>query len=238
MHLGSFYDSRPVRQGIEVLRGEKPDVICFTGDLVNYETAEAKPYFAILQHLKAPLGVFSVLGNHDYGGYRQWPNAEAARQNLRQMYALHQALGWQLLRNAHTFLEENQEKIALIGVENWGIRKPHPRFGDVEKAKQGTAEAPVRILLSHDPSHWEAKVQPLAPEIDLMLAGHTHGFQCGIEIGTWQWSPVQYIYKQWAGLYQEKAQQLYVNRGFGYADIFPGRIGMPPEITVLELLKA
>ncbi len=237
VHAGSFFSKASVSGGVELLLKQKADMVFFTGDFVNYETKELKPYFDIFQKVKAPLGVFSVMGNHDYGGYGRWKTTQAYEKNLLDMYQIHQALGYDLLRNENRILRLDGEELAILGVENWGIRKRHPRLGDVRKAYQGTEASPVKLLLSHDPSHWDAQVRSLCPEIDVTFSGHTHGMQCGLEWGDFQWSPIQYIYPQWAGLYQHKNQKIYVNRGFGVADIFPGRIGMPPEITVFELLK-
>lgn len=237
VHVGSFISNTSISGGLELLLRQKTDMIFFTGDFVNFTTNEMKPYFELFKKVDAPLGVFSVLGNHDYGSYGKWKTQKAYEQNLLNMYALHRELGYDLLRDEHRFIKLDGEKLALIGVENWGIRKPHPRLGDIQKAYQGTESSPVKLLLSHDPSHWDYKVRPLCPDIDVMFAGHTHGMQCGIEWGDFQWSPIQYIYPQWAGLYQKENQKIYVNRGFGVSDIFPGRIAMPPEVTVFELLR-
>jgi predicted MPP superfamily phosphohydrolase len=236
IHSGSFYNKTAVKGGIDLILNEKPDVIFFTGDLVNDETREVNDYIDVFNKIKAPLGVYSTTGNHDYGNYRTWPSEEAKDQNFLDLIEAHKLLGWDLLMNEHRFLEVNGERIAIIGIENWGMGR-FPKFGKMDEAYPGTEDAPIKILLSHDPSHWDAEVRSEYPDIDLMLAGHTHGFQFGIETGDFKWSPSQWIYKQWAGLYQEKEQYLYVNRGYGYIG-YPGRIGILPEITVIELVKA
>ncbi len=236
IHSGSFYSKTAVKGGIDMLLNEKPDVIFFTGDLVNDETREVEDYINVFNKVQAPLGVYSTTGNHDYGNYRVWPSEKAKEQNFKDLIEAHKLLGWDLLMNEHRFLEVNGDRIAIIGIENWGIGR-FPKYGKMDLAYPGAEDAPVKILLSHDPSHWDAEVRPDYPHIDLMLAGHTHGFQFGIEAGDFKWSPSQWIYKQWAGLYQEKNQYLYVNRGYGYIG-YPGRIGIMPEITVIELEKS
>jgi uncharacterized protein len=236
IHSGSFFNKTAVKGGVEMFLKEKPDVIFFTGDLVNNETTEVRDYIDIFGKLKAPLGVFSVTGNHDYGDYKSWPSQDAKRQNLRDFFAAHGEMGFRLLKNEHQFITEGNDRIAVIGIENWGAGR-FSRYGKLDVAYKGSEEAPVKLLLSHDPSHWDAEVRPFYPDIDIAFAGHTHGFQFGVEIGGIKWSPSQYVYKQWAGLYQEGSQYLYVNRGFGYLG-YPGRVGMPPELTIIELKKA
>jgi hypothetical protein len=236
IHSGSFFNKTAVRGGVEMLLAEKPDIIFFTGDLVNDRAEEVKEYQDIFSEVKAPLGVYSTLGNHDYGDYFDWPSAEAKRRNLQDLIKVHKQMGWDILMNENRLLKQGSDQLAVLGIENWGTRG-FAKYGRLDLAHQGTEEAAVKLLLSHDPSHWDAQVRPYYPDIDLMFAGHTHGMQFGIEVGNFQWSPVQYFYKQWAGLYQEDDQYLYVNRGYGYL-VFPGRIGMPPEITILELKKA
>jgi hypothetical protein len=235
IHSGSFYNKTAVKGGVEMLMNEKPDVVFFTGDLVNSETREVNAYINVFDKIKAPLGVFSTTGNHDYGDYRLWPTLEAKQRNFKDLIEAHRLLGWDLLMNEHRFLESNGEKLAIIGIENWGTGR-FPKYGKLDKAYKGAEDSAVKILLSHDPSHWDAQVRPEYPDIDLVLAGHTHGFQFGVEMGDVKWSPSQYMYKQWAGLYQEGNQYLYVNRGYGYIG-YPGRIGILPEITVIELKK-
>lgn len=236
IHSGSFYNKTAVQGGVDMLLQEKPDLVFFTGDLVNNQATEIKDYFPIFSQVKAPLGVFSTLGNHDYGDYISWPSPQAKQQNLAMVKAAHQEMGWNLLLDEHRMLREGNGSLAIIGIENWGTGG-FAKYGDLAKAHRGTDEADVKLLLSHDPSHWDAQVRPSFPDIDLALAGHTHGMQFGVEVGDFQWSPVQYRYPQWAGLYQEGEQFLYVNRGYGFL-AFPGRIGMPPEITILELTRA
>jgi len=236
IHSGSFFNKTAVKGGVELLMKEKPDLIFFTGDLVNNESSEVKNYIDVFDKLKAPHGVYSVTGNHDYGDYQAWPTQKAKQENFKNLIEAHRILGFDLLMNEHRFVEINGEKIAILGNENWGGGR-FAKYGRLDKAYAGTEEAPVKILLSHDPSHWDAQVRPLYPDIDLMLSGHTHGFQFGVEIGNIKWSPSQYAYKQWAGLHQEGSQYLYVNRGYGYLG-YPGRIGMPPEITIIELKRA
>ena len=237
IHSGSFFNKTAVKGGIEMLLAEKPDIVVFTGDLVNDRAKELKDYFDIFSTIKAPLGVFSCLGNHDYGDYyRNWNNKEEKQQNFRDLCAAHGKMGWKLLRDENHLIEQNGEKLAIIGIENWGLGGFGKR-GNLLKARQGTEEAATKILLSHDPSHWKAEVLPKFIDIDLALAGHTHGMQFGVEIGDFRWSPVKFRYEQWADLYQENNQFLYVNRGFGYLG-FPGRVGILPEITILELKKS
>jgi predicted MPP superfamily phosphohydrolase len=236
IHAGSFFNKTAVKGGVEMVLQEKPDVIFFTGDLVNNEASEVKEYIDVFNKLKAPLGTYSITGNHDYGDYHRWASDEAKQKNFKDLIEAHRLLGFKLLMNQNHFLEQQGEKIAILGIENWGGRG-FAKYGKLEQAYKGTDDAAVKLLLSHDPSHWDAQVRPSYQDIDLMLAGHTHGFQFGIEIGNFKWSPSQYAYKQWAGLYREGSQHLYVNRGFGYLG-YPGRIGMPPEITIIELKRA
>ena len=235
IHSGSFYNKTAVNGGIDMLLSEKPDIIFFTGDLVNNQSKEVKEYQDIFSRVKAPLGTFSILGNHDYGDYVSWSSQAAKHENLNQLVQTHKRMGWDILLNEHRYIEVDGDKIGIIGVENWGAGR-FAKYGNLEKAANGV-EAPVKILLSHDPSHWDAQIRPNQPDIDLTLSGHTHGFQFGVEIGNFRWSPSQWIYKQWADLYQEGNQYLYVNRGFGFLG-YPGRVGILPEITILELKKA
>lgn len=235
IHSGSFFNKTAVKGGVEMLLKEKPDIIFFTGDLVNNEATEVEDYITIFGKIAAPLGVFSILGNHDYGDYMQWGSQTAKVKNLEDVVAAHKIMGWDILMDENRIIEQGAEKIAIIGNQNWGAGR-FAKYGNLEKAYKGTEEASVKILLSHDPSHWDAQVLPNYPDIDVMFAGHTHGFQFGVEIGGFKWSPAQYAYKQWAGLYSQGNQHLYVNRGFGYLG-YPGRIGMPPEITMIELVR-
>ena len=235
IHCGSFKNKAAVRGGVELLMAERPDLIFFTGDLVNRQSDEIKQYFDIFEKLKAPLGVFSTLGNHDYGDYRSWSTADAKLQDFKNMLTAHKEMGWDLLRNENRLLTENGDSIGILGVENWGIKR-FSKYGNIKKAYKGTEEASTRLLLSHDPSHWEAKVLDYQ-DIDVTFSGHTHGFQFGVEIGDFKWSPSQYLYKQWAGLYTTGTQHIYVNRGYGFIGM-PGRVGIAPEITIFELRSA
>jgi predicted MPP superfamily phosphohydrolase len=236
IHSGSFYNRTAVKGGVDMLMREKPDVVFFTGDLVNNQAVEMRDYVDVFDKVRAPLGVFSVTGNHDYGDYHQWASQDEKRKNFRDLMAAHKQMGYQLLMNEHRFIREGADRIAIIGNENWGGRG-FAKYGKLSQAFNGTHDAPVKLLLSHDPSHWDLQVRREFPEIDIMFSGHTHGFQFGVEIGGIKWSPSQYAYKQWSGLYHEGKQFLYVNRGFGYLG-YPGRIGMPPELTIMELKRA
>jgi len=236
IHSGSFDNPEAVMQGVQRALDEKPDLILFTGDLVNSRADEMAGYEEIFSRLKAPMGVYSVLGNHDYGDYVSWESPEAKARNLEHLKRIQEEMGWKLLMNEHVILERDGASIALIGIENWGAKAGFPKYGNMQRAWQGLPEKniPFRILLSHDPSHWDAQVRPEYPGVQLTLSGHTHGMQFGVEIPGLKWSPVQYIYKKWAGLYREGNQYLYVNRGFGFIG-YPGRLGILPEITVIEL---
>lgn len=233
IHSGSFFNKTAVKGGVEMMMKEKPDLMFFTGDLVNNESSEVEEYINIFDKLKAPLGVYSVTGNHDYGDYKNWSSQAAKQQNFKDLIEAHKLMNYDLLMNENRYIELGGDKIAILGNENWGAGR-FAKYGDLAKAYEGTDEAAVKILLSHDPSHWDAQVKPNYKDIDLMFAGHTHGFQFGVELGDFQWSPSQYAYKQWAGLYTEGDQHLYVNRGFGYLG-YPGRVGMPPELTIITL---
>jgi hypothetical protein len=234
IHSGSFTDRKAVEKGIQKILDEKPDLILFTGDLVNDHADEMKDYTEVFSRLKAPLGVFSSLGNHDYGDYRQWPSEREKADNLARLKQIHADMGWRLLMNEHLPLQKNGEQIAILGIENWSAKGNFTKYGKMADAYSGTDKYPFKILLSHDPSHWEAEVREKYKDVDLMLSGHTHGMQFGVEIPGFRWSPVQYVYKQWAGLYEKENQKLYVNRGFGFIG-YPGRVGILPEITVIEL---
>lgn len=234
IHCGSFDNYEKIHYGVELINSQKSDVILFTGDLVNNLANEVHNWKSLFATLQAPDGVFSIMGNHDYGDYSSWETPEAKQQNLEHLFQLQKQMGWQLLLNEHCYLERNGEKIALIGVENWGHGR-FSKYGDLNKAMEGVNTEDFKILMSHDPTHWQEVVLPENKDIQLTLSGHTHGMQCGIEIPGWlKWSPSQYIYKYWGGMYEEDGKYLNVNRGFGY-HAFPGRLGVWPEITVIEL---
>jgi uncharacterized protein len=236
IHSGSLLNEKAVQHGIDLIMQQKADMILFTGDLVNDLALEMNSYKNIFNQLKAPLGVYSTLGNHDYGDYAYWPNNGITKaQNLTNLKNIHAEMGWRLLMNEHVPIERNGDTIALMGIENWSAKARFPKHGRMDLAHPGTEKYPFKILMSHDPSHWEAQVKPLYPDVDLMLSGHTHGMQFGVDIPGFKWSPVQYVYKQWAGLYEDAKQKLYVNRGFGFIG-YPGRVGVLPEITVLEFV--
>ena len=234
IHCGSFDNYEKIRYGVELINSQKSDVILFTGDLVNNLANEVHNWKSLFATLQAPDGVFSIMGNHDYGDYSSWETPRAKQQNLEHLFQLQKQMGWQLLLNEHCYLERNGKKIALIGVENWGHGR-FSKYGDLNKAMEGVNTEDFKILMSHDPTHWQEVVLPENKDIQLTLSGHTHGMQCGIEIPGWlKWSPSQYIYKYWGGMYEEGGKYLNVNRGFGY-HAFPGRLGVWPEITVIEL---
>lgn len=237
IHSGSFYNQKAVLGGVDLLLAEKPDMVFFTGDLVNNLATEMRDYQDIFSKVKAPLGVYSILGNHDYGEYHFGKQPSAAKaKNLSDIISTHKTMGWNLLINEHKAITINNEKIGILGVENWGMGR-FPKFGKMEQAIAGTEELPVKLLLSHDPSHWRGEVLGKYPTIDAMFSGHTHGMQFGVKTEYFQWSPVQFIYKEWSGLYRENSQQLYVNVGYGFLG-YPGRVGILPEITIFELTSA
>ena len=238
IHTGSFDNHQAVADGIQRAMDQKADIILFTGDLVNNKSDEVvHKYQEIFSRLKAPMGVYSTLGNHDYGDYVQWESPEAKIANLDELKRIHASMGWRLMMNEHIVLERGNDKIALVGIENWSAKANFPKYGDMAKAYAGLPEKniPFKILMSHDPSHWDAEVLPKYKDINLTLSGHTHGMQFGVESKWLKWSPVQYMYKQWAGVYGDGEQKLYVNRGFGFLG-YPGRLGILPEITVFEFV--
>ena len=235
IHSGSFFNKTAVKGGVEMLMKEKPDMFFFTGDLVNNIAPEVKDYIDIFSKIKAPLGTFSTLGNHDYGDYTQWESPEKKIQNLKDLIKAHKAMGWDLLMDEHRSVKVDGENIGILGIQNWGSGN-FAKYGNLEKAQQNAQDLPVKLLLSHDPSHWRNQVLDKHKDIDVAFAGHTHGMQFGIERFGIKLSPVSLRYKKWAGLYQVKNQFLYVNRGFGYLG-FPGRVGIYPEITEITLSK-
>lgn len=236
IHSGSFDNQTKVQYGVDLINQQKSDLVLFTGDLVNNRADEIKPWIKIFNKIKAEFGVFSILGNHDYGDYMRWESPAAKRKNMEDLYDAHNEMGWDLLLNESRFIEKDGDRLAIIGVENWG--SGFKKAGDLNKALNNVSEKDFKILLTHDPSHWEAQVIPHPFKIHLTLSGHTHGMQFGIEIpGIIKWSPAKWRYKQWAGVYGENKQYLNVNRGFGYL-AYPGRVGMWPEVSVITLSKS
>lgn len=234
VHSGSFTDKKAVEHGVQMIMDQQADIILFTGDLVNDRAGEMAEYTDLFGRLRAPMGVYSTLGNHDYGDYKSWSSPEEKIQNLENLKQLQANMGWRLLMNEHVILEKKGQQIALLGIENWGAKANFPKYGKLHEAYAGTEKYPFKILMSHDPSHWDAQVRSEYSDIDLTLSGHTHGMQFGVELPGFKWSPVQYVYKQWAGLYEQAHQKLYINRGFGFIG-YPGRVGILPEITLIEL---
>ena len=235
IHSGSFNRTEPIIEAINKINALDADLILFTGDLVNNTSDEMDPYMHVFDKLRAKHGVISTTGNHDYGDYVQWDTPEEKVANFEKFKGIHKKLGWNLLMNENVLLERDGQKIAIIGIENWG--KGHfAKYGKLDEAYKGTENIPFKLLMSHDPSHWDEQVRPKYPDIDLTLSGHTHGFQFGIETKWLKWSPSEYVYKQWAGLYQEGKQYVYVNRGFGFLG-YPGRVGILPEVTEIKLKR-
>ncbi|MGC1204485.1 MAG: metallophosphoesterase [Flavobacteriaceae bacterium] len=236
IHSGSFDNREKIEYGVNLIKKQQSDVILFTGDLVNNKSSEMAEWKELFGTLKAKDGVFSVLGNHDYGDYIDWPTPDAKAQNLADLVGLQKEMGYDLLLNESRFIEKNGERIAIVGVENWGAGG-FKKAGDLKKAAAGIKKDDFKILMSHDPSHWEKEVIQDDYHYHLTLSGHTHGMQFGIEIPGWiKWSPIKWRYKYWAGIYKEMGQYINVNRGFGYLG-YPGRVGIWPEITVIELKK-
>jgi len=236
IHSGSFDNAKKVQYGVDLVNAQGSDVVFFTGDLVNNKAEEILPWIETFKKINAKHGVYSVLGNHDYGDYMRWESPQAKKKNMQALEKAQKQMGWDLLLNQSRFIEKDGQRIAVIGVENWG--SGFKQVGDLNKALTDVSEKDFKILMSHDPSHWEAEVLPHPFKIHLTLSGHTHGMQFGIEIPGWiKWSPVKWRYKQWAGVYQESDQRLNVNRGFGYL-AYPGRVGIWPEVTVITLTKS
>ncbi len=235
IHSGSFTNKEEIQYGVDLIREQQSDLLLFTGDIVNTHASEMDDWVSMFSKLEAPYGKYSILGNHDYGEYSEWNSPEDKALNSQAIKDLHPKIGFNLLLNENRYIEKDGQKIALIGVENWGER--FKKAGDLKKASQNIAKEEFKILMSHDPSHWEVEVKKNDFNYHLTLSGHTHGLQIGIEIPGWiKWSPSQYVYKQWAGLYTEFGRHINVNRGFGY-HAFPGRVGIWPEITVITLKK-
>jgi predicted MPP superfamily phosphohydrolase len=235
IHAGSFSSEKGVEKGLKLVNAQKSDLILFTGDLVNNQASEMDRWIPAFSRLEAEYGKYSVLGNHDYGDYIKWESKGQKYANLNRLKKIQQEIGFKLLLNESVKIEKDGQSIALIGVENWGKGGFH-KYGDLEKATEKIPDEAFKILMSHDPSHWDKVTLGHHQHIHLTLAGHTHGMQFGIELFGFKWSPVKYIYKQWAGLYQENGKYLYINRGFGFLG-FRGRLGIWPEITVITLRK-
>ncbi|MCI4650728.1 metallophosphoesterase [Phaeodactylibacter sp.] len=237
IHSGSFLHKEPVRNAVDLINAQEPDLVFFTGDLVNNKAEEAQPFVDVFDKINARHGAYSVLGNHDYGDYVRWGSESEKAANMDLLKDTHRRIGWDLLLNEHRTLEVNGAKVAVIGVENYSTHPRFPKYGDLKQATEGLGTADLKLLLSHDPSHWEGEVTDDYKDIAITFSGHTHGMQFGVEIPGWiKWSPIKYVYKQWAGLYQSGQQFLYVNRGLGYLG-YPGRVGILPEVTLIELQK-
>lgn len=233
VHSGSFFHPEKLQPAIELINAQKPDLVLFTGDMVNNYAPEFEPFVKLFATIQAPDGKFSILGNHDYGDYGDWNSAAEKAQNIPSLIKLQKAAGFEMLRNEHRIIERNGEKLYLLGVENWG-EKPFPQYGDLDKASNGIPPAAAKILMSHDPTHFDHVVKNHPSNVQLTLSGHTHGMQFGLDLKNVRWSPVQYRYKKWADLYESDHKYLYVNRGFGVIG-YPGRVGIDPEITLIEL---
>lgn len=236
VHSGSFDDAEKIQYAIDLINEQNSDMVLFTGDIVNTHATEMDPWIDTFKGIYNPkFGKFSVLGNHDYGEYVNWPSQQDKIQNFENIKAIHNKIDFKLLLNEHVKIKKDNQELAIVGVENWG-RKFGER-GDLNLASKGLSKDDFKIVMSHDPSHWDEKIQHDDNHYHLTLSGHTHGLQFGIEIPGWvKWSPVQYVYKQWAGLYENAGRYIYVNRGFGF-HAYPGRVGIMPEITVIELKK-
>jgi predicted MPP superfamily phosphohydrolase len=234
LHTGSFPSVQPVRDAVQLINQQEADLVCFTGDLVNYQTSEADPFLEALQQIQARYGIYAIRGNHDYGNYKTWPDMEAWQANNAAMVSTYQQLGWHLLRNEWRFIRKGDASIPVIGVDNWSSLKRFTNYGNLATASENLPADTFQLLLSHDPTHWSKEVVHHYPDIDLTLSGHTHGMQMGIDFTRFKASPARMIYKHWAGLYRKAHQYLYVNRGLGFFG-FPARFGVYPEITVIEL---
>lgn len=234
VHSGSFLNPQKLQKAIDLINEQDADVVLFTGDMVNNYADEFKPFIPLFKSIKAKDGKFSILGNHDYGDYGAWNSREEKAQNIPTLKNYQAEAGFKMLRNENIALEKNGEKIYLLGVENWGI-KPFPQYGDLDKALKGVPEDAIKVLMSHDPTHFDEVVKKHKTHVHLTLSGHTHGMQFGLDLKNIKWSPVKFKYKKWADLYESEGKYLYVNRGFGVI-AYPGRVGINPEITVIELV--
>ena len=237
IHAGSFDNPDKVRKGIEKINELKADLVCFTGDLVNSEKDEIDPYIEIFSEIEAKYGKLATLGNHDYYGHYDKNDPQAEKVYFEDFFSKFKKMGFDLLNNENRSINKDGETIHIVGVENWGAGHWFPKKGDLAKATENLDGNGFKILMSHDPTHWDEKVLSFPKKMDLTLSGHTHGFQFGFQMPGFKWSPAQYRYKKWLGLYQEDDKYLYVNRGFGFLG-FPGRVGMWPEITLIELQSA
>ena len=234
VHSGSFFNPQKLQKAIDLINEQDADVVLFTGDMVNNYADEFKPFIPLFKSIKAKDGKFSILGNHDYGDYGAWNSREEKAQNIPTLKNYQAEAGFKMLRNENIALEKNGEKIYLLGVENWGI-KPFPQYGDLDKALKGVPEDAIKVLMSHDPTHFDEVVKKHKTHVHLTLSGHTHGMQFGLDLKNIKWSPVKFKYKKWADLYESEGKYLYVNRGFGVI-AYPGRVGINPEITLIELV--
>ncbi|WP_294270409.1 metallophosphoesterase [uncultured Chryseobacterium sp.] len=233
VHSGSFSDPSRLEHAIHLINEQKPDLVLFTGDMVNNVAEEFKPFIPLFSTIKANDGKFAVLGNHDYADYVTWNSLDAKRKNLETLIGYEKEAGFEMLRNEHRIIEKNGEQLYILGVDNWGL-KPFPQFGDLDKALKNVPESAAKILMSHDPTHFDYVVKKHPGNVQLTLSGHTHGMQFGLDLKNIKWSPVQYRYPKWADLYESEGKMLYVNRGFGVLG-YPGRVGVLPEITLFEL---
>lgn len=233
VHAGSFFHPEKLQIAIDLINEQKADLVLFTGDMINNYASEFEPFVPLFSSIQSKDGKLSILGNHDYGDYGEWKSAEEKAQNIPQLISLQKQAGFEMLRNEHRFIEKNGEKLYILGVENWG-EKPFPQYGDLDKASLGVPPEAAKILMSHDPTHFDYIVKNHPSEVQLTISGHTHGMQFGLDLKNVRWSPVQYRYKKWADLYESAGKYLYVNRGFGVIG-YPGRVGIDPEITLFEL---
>ncbi len=241
IHLGSWVSTKPLQRAVDQVMALKPDLIVFTGDMVNYSTGEVHGFESTLAQLKAPLGVYAILGNHDYGDYTSWESDAAKAQNMVDLENFYKEIGWKLLRNESELIMKDSASLLLAGVENWSATSRFKKYGDMKTTLRNHPYADVNILLSHDPTHWDAEITDNYTRFDLTLSGHTHGMQLGIETAGIKWSPAQYLYKEWAGMYPYytsygEVRHLYINRGLGHIG-YPGRVGILPEITLITLTK-
>ncbi|WP_210150264.1 metallophosphoesterase [Chryseobacterium scophthalmum] len=233
VHSGSFSDPSKLQHAIDLINEQNPDLVLFTGDMVNNVADEFKPFIPLFSKIKAKDGKFAVLGNHDYGDYVKWNSKDEQNKNLETLIDYQRQAGFDMLRNENRIIEKNGENIYILGVENWGL-KPFPQYGDIDKALENVPQNATKILMSHDPTHFDYVVKKHPKDIHLTLSGHTHGMQFGLDLKNIKWSPVQYRYPKWADLYESEGKMLYVNRGFGVLG-YPGRVGVLPEITLFEL---